>query len=183
MFPGRNVNNLEHMKMEDQIVSHSQYEYTQGETYPTNINSTLTLTGFEIGSTVVLRIRDFDVDSACNDYLLIKGLGYAKSPQIIICNRSTLLYNAIAIASDVSFNFVTDDSNQGRGFQIEYKITTTGCDPDPIKFADTEYSAVLNEFAAVCKNGYWFNDIERREKTITCNLTDSTWSDTTACTG
>ncbi|XP_067930253.1 uncharacterized protein [Watersipora subatra] len=124
------ANNIGH------IVSHS--EFTDKRTspgYDTNINASLTLTGFRPGSNIKLDLLYFDVyksagvSSPCTDYLKIIGAIRPLSDQQIpkLCGQKgtsdSIVKTLVTSGEELTFTFRTSAiNNSNRGFLIRYEL-------------------------------------------------------------
>lgn len=92
----------------------------QRNNYNSNLNSSLALTGITSGSEIRIEPSWIDLKNAerCGDYLKITG----GDPTITICGNSSLEHRIVtAINSNLTFRFITDRRQEGRGFRIKYQ--------------------------------------------------------------
>jgi len=178
IYPGENIIISEPAEQFDQIVSHDLYDQSQ---YGADINSTLRLTGFQIGGVIRVQLEEFSLPAGCSDYLQISGAVYENRLQITICDASTQIFYLDTTETSVSFNFVTDKSNNAGGFMIRYEQISPGCPADGVAMADIRYNTTLESFIAICKYGYHFSNTGETTGSTWCRQSDSTWS-VTECT-
>ena len=98
------------------IVSHDRYGTSS---YPSNINSSLTLTGLQ-SNKVELIFQNFTLqkkqNGICLDYLLISGINKICEPP-----ASNIVVDLGSSVNQITFSFFTDGRQRAAGFWLSYR--------------------------------------------------------------